>query len=171
MRPADGPAARLLRAVGGFLLRVPWPFVAVMWLGWAAVIFDLSSKRRPVVVRENFLWEWLSNLAHAPLFGTLTLFAAALGLRQAGGGWPRWSPGRAALVVATTLAYGAADEWHQSTMPGRDASVLDIVTDVTAASLVLWVIAGIPQGERCVRRRLVAGVVLSCLAALLASLA
>jgi hypothetical protein len=155
---ADGPLTRLLRTVGGFLLRVPWPFVVVMWAGWAAVIFDLSSKRRPVVTRESPLWEFLSNLAHAPLFGVLALFAAALLLRQKEGGWPRWRIGRALAVVALTMAYGIADEWHQSTVPGRNASVMDVVTDTVAAIMVVWVVHGVGLGERAVRWRLVAGV-------------
>ncbi|MEQ1894711.1 MAG: VanZ family protein, partial [Planctomycetota bacterium] len=143
----DGPLTRVLGAVGGFLVRVPWPFVAVMWLGWAAVIFDLSSKSRPVVTSESPLWEFLSNLAHAPLFGTLALFTAALCLRQREGGWPRWRPSRAAAVVLVTMLYGLADEWHQSTVPGRDASLMDVLTDTVAAAMVVWVVHGLSVGE------------------------
>jgi len=164
-----GPASRLLRAVGGFLVRVPWPLALVLLLGWATVIFDLSSKRRPVTTRESPLWEFLSNLAHAPLFGLLALLAAALLLRQRGGGWPRFRPGRAAAVVALTVLYGLADEWHQSTVPGRDASLLDVVTDGVAAAMVVWVIHGLERGERAVRGRLLAGLGLCALAALAAS--
>jgi len=161
---------RFLRAVGGFLVRVPWPFVVLMWLGWAAVIFDLSSQRRPVATQKSALWEWLSNLAHAPLFGLFALFAAALLLRERSGGWPRWRTARAAAVVGVTLLYGIADEWHQSTVPGRDASVLDVLTDAVAALMVVWVIAAVGQGEGKLCRRLVTGVVLCCLSAAAASL-
>lgn len=165
MHAESGPATRVLRAAGEFLLRVPGPLVFLMWVGWAAVIFDLSSKRRPVVTRESPLWEWLSNLAHAPLFGLFALFAAALCLRQRGGGWPEWRRGRALLVVALTLAYGIADEWHQSTVPGRDASPGDVLTDAVAAAMVVWVIAGLTRGEAVVRWRLAVGVVACCVAA------
>jgi VanZ family protein len=164
-----GPLTRALRAAGGFLLRVPWVLALLMWVGWGAVIFDLSSQRRPVATRENALWEWLSNLAHAPLFGLFALFAAALCYRVKGGGWPRATRGRGLFVVALTLAYGLADEWHQSTVPGRDASFLDVVTDGVAAAMVVWVIAGLELGERRLRWRLVVGVLLCGLAALAAS--
>jgi len=170
MHVEDGPVTRLLRAIGGFLLRIPWPFVVLMWLGWAAVIFDLSSQRRPVSTRSSVLWEWLSNLAHAPLFGLLALFTAALLLRERGAGWPRWSPGRAALVVAITLLYGIADERHQASVPGRDASALDVLTDGVGALMVVWVIAAVGRGEGLVRRRLFLGVLLCGLSAALASL-
>lgn len=171
MHADAGPVTRLLRVVGGFLVRIPWPLVAVMWLGWGAVIFDLSSQRRPVATQKSALWEFLSNLAHAPLFGLFALLAAALFLREPGGGWPRWRPLRGLLVVACTLLYGVADEFHQSTVPGRDASPLDVLTDVVAALMVVWVIAALERGEALVRRRLVLGVVLCCLAAGAASLA
>jgi VanZ family protein len=170
MRAEGGAVTRLLRAVGGFLVRVPWPLVGLMWAGWAAVIFDLSSQRRPVVTRESPLWEFLSNLAHAPLFGLLALFAAALLMREKEGGWPRWRAGRALAVVLLTVAYGAADEWHQSTVPGRDASLLDVLTDGVAAAMVVWVIHGLGAGERTLHGRLLAGVALCCLAAWLACL-
>lgn len=168
MHAEGGAATRLLRAVGGFLVRVPWPLVVVMWAGWAAVIFDLSSKRRPVVTSESPLWEFLSNLAHAPLFGVLALFAAALLMREQGGGWPRWRAGRAAAVVLITLLYGLADEWHQSTVPGRDASLMDVLTDTVAAVMVVWVVHGVGAGERALLWRLVVGVLLCAAAALLA---
>ena len=170
MHADSGPVTRLLRVVGGFLVRIPWPFVAVMWLGWGAVIFDLSSQSRRVADSKSPLWEWLSNLAHAPLFGLFALLTASLVLREPGGGWPRWRPRRAALVVACTLLYGITDEWHQSTVPGRDASILDVVTDLVAALMVVWVIAAVGRGEGLVRRRLVVGVILCCLSAGAASL-
>lgn len=170
MHADSGPVTRLLRVVGGFLVRIPWPLLVLMWLGWAAVIFDLSSQRRPVATQKSALWEFLSNLAHAPLFGVFALLTAALVLRERGTDWPRWRPARAALVVLVTLAYGLTDEWHQSTVPGRDASPLDVLTDAVAAVMVVWVIAAVGRGEGLLRRRLLAGVVLCGLAAGLASL-
>jgi len=56
MHADSGPVTRLLRVVGGFLVRIPWPLLVLMWLGWAAVIFDLSSQRRPVATQKSALW-------------------------------------------------------------------------------------------------------------------
>ena len=39
-----------------------------------------------------------------------------------------------ALIVAGAL-YGATDEWHQSFVPGRDASVLDWLADLCGVTL------------------------------------
>ena len=43
-----------------------------------------------------------------------------------------------ALLVAIICAslYGISDEWHQSFVPGRDASSLDVLYDVIGGSLV-----------------------------------
>jgi hypothetical protein len=54
-------------------LRVPWPLALALPALWALLIWDLSSHRVPLPTHENKFWELLSNLAHAPLFGTLTL--------------------------------------------------------------------------------------------------
>lgn len=38
-------------------------------------------------------------------------------------------------AVGTTVLYGLSDEWHQSFVPGRDSSILDIAADATGALL------------------------------------
>jgi VanZ family protein len=48
---------------------------------------------------------------------------------------------RAALAFAIAVAYGASDEFHQSFVPGRDASLGDLLVDAIAASSTLAVIA------------------------------
>jgi VanZ family protein len=162
---------RALRAAGRFLLRVPWPLALLLLGGWAFLIFDLSSHRAPLPARPNLAWKLASNLAHAPLFGILGLLAAALLLRERDGAWPRPRPLRCALVLLLVLAYGAFDEWHQSGVPGRDASALDVVTDGVGAALVLWIVLSLGRPElreRVLLARLALGIVLCVASAALA---
>lgn len=168
-----GTAARTLRGAGRFLLRVPWPLAWVLVLGWAFLIWDLSSHAVPLPTEKSRLWEFFSNLAHAPLFGILTLFAAGILLRERDGAWPRVHLGRSALVAALVLAYGVLDEWHQSRIPGRDSSALDVVTDLTSALCVLWIVhtLGTGAGEGRLAARLALGVGLCAASAALATLA
>lgn len=142
-----GPLTRGLRTTGSFLLRVPWPLALVLLAGWGLLIWDLSSKRAPLSGGDSPWWELASNLAHAPLFGTLTLLIAALCLRRSDGIWPRPDARRVGLVLALALGYGVLDELHQSRVPGRDASVLDVLTDLVSAVLVLWIVFTLGRRE------------------------
>src|SRR5512134_1241703 len=99
-----GALTRALRAAGGFLLRVPLPLALVLVGLWGLLIWDLSSHAVPLPAGKSLGWEFLSNLAHAPLFGLLSLWLAAVVLRERGGGWPRPGVGRSALVLALVLA-------------------------------------------------------------------
>jgi VanZ family protein len=145
-----GPVTRALRSAGRRLLALPAPLVAALVVAWGALIWWLSGHASPVAVEPSPLWEWLSNLAHAPLFGLLTLLVAALALRAPRSGvhaWPRAEGPRRALVLAAILCYGVLDEWHQSRVVGRDASALDVLTDVVAGALVLWIVGVLGRPE------------------------
>jgi VanZ family protein len=164
--PVDGRTTRALRALGRFLLWIPWPLALLVTAAWVLLIWDLSSHRAPVRAEPGLYWELLSNLAHAPLFGILTLCVASLVLRERGGGWPDPRGARGALVLACVLGYGLIDEWHQSRVPGRDASLLDVLTDAVSGAVVLWIVSTLGRAglrERQLLGRLGAGA-LACVA-------
>jgi VanZ family protein len=173
MRADPGGVARVLRAAGRFLLRLPRPLALASATAWALLIWVLSSRKAPQPVGASRWWELFSNLAHAPLFGILALLLAAFLLREPDGGWPRPRRARIALVLAAVLAYALLDEWHQQRTPGRDASPLDVVTDMVGASLVLWIVHALRRSEddRRLLVRLGAGVLLCVASAALAMLA
>jgi VanZ family protein len=173
MRAAEGGLlARALRTAGRFLLRVPLPLALLIVALWIVAIWDLSSHRVPIPKGKSLWWEFLSNLAHAPLFGVLTLWIAAVLLRERDGAWPRPRLGRSALVFACVLAYGVLDELHQSHVPGRDASALDVLTDGVSAAMVLWIVRtlGDERREGVLYARLALGVALCSASAGLALL-
>lgn len=45
------------------------------------------------------------------------------------------------LVMLLTVGIGAADEWHQASLPGRSADYGDFLTDVLAAGLAVVLLA------------------------------
>jgi len=103
--------------------------VAVRWgpvVAWLAVISYLS--RQPTVPIPGGTPDWL---LHAAEFGIL---AALLMRATAGAG--RGGFRRAALVTIVCGAAGALDEYHQSFVPGRTASVSDAAADLAGAALV-----------------------------------
>jgi len=120
----------------------------------------------------TFLLVLLSNLMHAPLYGLLALLWAGLFLRQPDGDWPRPTRRELFLLVLLPALYGLVDEWHQSLVPGRDSSALDVVTDVVAAAATAGIIRylGAPDAsERGLLARLALGVIACVGAAALSS--
>ena len=161
-----------LRSLGHFLLRVPRVLLWTAAIVWMAFIWTLSASVIPIE-EPTPSWSWFSNLAHAPLFGILgLLFAAAVLRRDAPGAWPRLPGRRVGLVLLFVGLYGVVDEWHQSVTPGRDPAFGDIVTDLTGAVCVLWIVAFLGREdavEKGLRWRLFGGVLACCGAALLST--
>ncbi len=82
---------------------------------------------------------WLSYVGHAVEYGAL---GASL----------RWAAHRlrrpVAVVVAIGAVCGALDELWQSTVPGRDPSLLDLGVDVTAVALAAVAVGRWMTGRR-----------------------
>lgn len=105
------------------------PFVAAL-----AVIFWLSSMSE--VPGAHYFWD---KLLHTVGYAGLGVLA----LRAFHGGF---EPPRLASTIYAGLVvilWGASDEFHQSFVPGRDASALDVLADAVgfAFAVVLFAIA------------------------------
>jgi VanZ family protein len=105
---------------------------AIVTAAALAALYWLSSIPGRADAHHDPVILFLENLSHAPLFAALA-FA-----------WHKTlSRGRHASAGSTALALMAAgtcavlDEWHQSFVPGRDASVSDLVVDVTGIAAML----------------------------------
>ena len=100
-----------------------------LWLpvvGWAALIFALSS----VPDLGTGLGGWdlvLRKLAHAAEYAVL----GALLLR---------ATGRTGLAFTLGTLYAVSDELHQTLVPGRMGSPIDVAVDVAGlmCGVVLW---------------------------------
>lgn len=137
------------------------------------MIWSLSSRQEVLPEgTDSPLWVFLANLAHAPLFGLLALWIGLAGLPRApvakerAGPIPALGLARSSCVWLAAVSYGALDEWHQSWVPGRDATVSDVLIDGLGAGLVLWIGAYLAQAEATgsgMRQRLLGGVGLCAL--------
>jgi VanZ family protein len=97
-------------------------------VAWAGVIFALSSISE---APEPTTQEWPSVVAHLVEYAVFGLLAAWFlrAVRPAG------APGvLAAAAWALSVAYGISDEWHQSFVPHRTATVFDLVVDAIGAA-------------------------------------
>ncbi|HEX4825494.1 MAG TPA: VanZ family protein [Candidatus Polarisedimenticolaceae bacterium] len=107
-----------------------------------AVSFTLSSMSR--VPGAEYFWDKLLHVIEYSGIGLFALRAFHGALTR-----PRLRPTLAAS--AFVILWGASDEFHQSFVPGRDASLLDLCADVVGAGvavLLTFVLAWIrePRG-------------------------
>jgi VanZ family protein len=96
-------------------------------LGWMAVIFYASSRSDTGALGR--IPDWITHGTAYFILGAL------LGRALAGGFDRRLSPLAALLAVGLGTAWGLSDEWHQSFVPGRDASGWDVAKDLAGCSL------------------------------------
>jgi VanZ family protein len=87
---------------------------------------------QPVAV-DLFPWPW-GKLVHSLTFG---LLAAAMGYASGLRGWRM-----AAAGFAGSVAVGALDEWHQTTLPGRHGQLSDVGFDAIGAALGAMALLG-----------------------------
>lgn len=104
------------------------------WLpavGWMAMIFNMSSRQQfpqPFGI-STFL---LSIAMHLALYGVLALLILLAIQRHQ-------RPTHATRICAVLFAclYGVTDELHQSFVPGRDASLFDVIVNTIGASFAV----------------------------------
>ena len=122
------------------LAAVPRPAAWLLVALWTALVFELMTGER--VRPEPWYWfmPYLYNLSHAVLFGLQAALLDRALRRGSGDGEP--SAGGPAVpwlgAALLAVAYGAALEWHQGSLPGRVADGWDVVTDAVGAFGVPW---------------------------------
>jgi VanZ family protein len=86
--------------------------------------------------------DWLSHGAEYLILGLLLCRALA------GGFEAPLSLAGAALAVVLGTAWGASDEWHQSLVPGREATLGDVLKDLGGCAAGAAVHLGLLGGAR-----------------------
>ncbi len=116
---------------------------AAMPLLIMAVLYWLSSipgTQLPDSPALYSLFYWITpsvqNALHVPAYAALSGAS-----HWALGAWLRGSSRRAIGACMIASAYGVFDEWHQSFVPGRYASLTDVMLNVTGAALGIWITA------------------------------
>lgn len=104
------------------------------FLGALGVIFWLSSMSH--VPGTEYVWDKLLHACGYAGLGLLAMRAFHGGIER-----PKWAPTLSA--AAAVVLWGISDEIHQSFVPGRDASVGDVLADavgflIAVALVSLW---------------------------------
>ena len=103
-------------------------------VGWMMLIFFLSSQ--PSLPAVSF-FSGADLLLHAVFYAILCVFLARSFTDPRIRNW-----NRVILLTVLVTAYGITDEFHQSFVPGRDASIWDVLADnvggFLAAVMLFW---------------------------------
>jgi VanZ family protein len=108
-------------------------------LAMMAIIFIFSSRSDVPTPPHEGLARLILDSGHAIGYGLLTL-TYLHGLRAQGVERVWGVKGTLSLALLLSFLYSLSDEWHQSFVPGRDASWLDILIDLggSVAAVLLW---------------------------------
>lgn len=138
---------RAVRARHRNLLLWPWRLgIFAAALAWMGLIFQLSSLSQEEASAALEAVSWLgvarSYLAHLALYGILAAMVQMnfWAWTNAGLYRLRW----ALLAAALASFYGVTDEYHQSLVPGRVASIIDMEVNASGAAITaagLWLSA------------------------------
>jgi VanZ family protein len=86
--------------------------------------------------------DWIGHGGIYAIASFLTCRALAGGI-----GNPLRVPNLLLAIISMTL-FGASDEWHQSFVPGREASPGDVAKDLAGALLGAWVFSRCRLSDR-----------------------
>lgn len=106
-----------------------WLPVAV----WMIVIFALSAQPTLPLPGVSWLDEALQVGGHFTEYAILAyLISSAISPANRSSRW------RLLFALVWCVVYAMSDEWHQSFVPGRDASLFDLAIDTLGASVGYW---------------------------------
>jgi hypothetical protein len=129
-------AARFARATPS-KLHVALPLLIMGVFYWLSSLPGTPLPDDPALYAV-FYWvpPSVQNALHVPAYAGL-----AWAWCWALGAWLRVPATVAIVACAIASAYGVFDEWHQSFVPGRFASLTDVTLDVAGAALGVWLAA------------------------------
>lgn len=116
---------------------------AVPVLAWAGLIFAISSFSNPPGATGG---EPVSQLAHVVEYAVLGFLLA----RFLAAVLPHGRQAGLAAAWLICVLYGVSDEWHQSFVPNRDSTIVDVYFDAAGAALgtAAWALSGRWRGCR-----------------------
>ena len=114
---------------------IGWSAVAICWMGLIFYLSSLSGSE----VSQPIPWKPIPLIGHVVLFSGLAAF-----LQLAIRGWNfeinlRW----VIAVAMVSSLFGISDEYHQSFVTGRHASIEDVLIDSISSIVIaasMWIV-------------------------------
>lgn len=116
---------------------------------WMAIIYWFSDQARSSEITakmfgdQNFLIRKLAHVTEFAILFALSRFAVSSIVPRAPelATRPMRLSKQSAWALVISIAYACFDEWHQSVVPGRSASVVDVGIDSIGPALVVLSLA------------------------------
>ena len=139
-------AAPLARATPS-KLRVALPLLIMGVFYWLSSLPGTPLPDDPALYAV-FYWvpPSVQNALHVPAY-----VALAWAWCWALGAWLRVPVVAAIAACVIASAYGVVDEWHQSFVPGRYASLTDVTLDIAGAMIGIWLAAWVASRARSIK--------------------
>ena len=115
-------------------------FLVGATLAWMGLTFYLFSLTQPETPKIPLLGNWQSLLGHLTLYGVCAALMEGSLWSWGSGFRLRW----ALVAIVGATAYGISDEFHQSFVSGRHATIEDVLVNTIGATMAaagLWLIA------------------------------
>lgn len=125
-------------ASGPSLVTEQHPWYGLLTLAYLAAVYSLSSVPDFAMSRNDPVFQAALNLFHIPLFAGLAFCVARAISAGEGRHEPSWRHSGVTFLGVGT--YAALDEWHQSFVPGRHASLSDFFLDLAGVLAVVLVL-------------------------------
>jgi len=120
-----------------------WPLL-YYWLpliAWMGIIFWSSSQAQPIDLPESWLEELVGKAGHVIGYAGLgLLWRRALAAH-------RLTSEPQMLAFVLTVLYAISDEYHQTFVPGRNGTPVDVLIDAAGAGLGLWLLHRWKKGQ------------------------
>ena len=110
-------------------------------VAWAGLIFGLSHQSDPPGA------EWFAAYDYGVHFVEYAVFALTLAWGGTAGFRFSLTLKSVAAVCVVALLYALSDEWHQSLVPNRQASWLDVAADALGSITSVMMVYGMGQGK------------------------
>lgn len=112
------------------------PFPRIIPAAWVMATIWWLSDRETLPKPPGLTSEIWSYAGHVGMFGLLAITVWwALGMNSR-----LFNRERDWYAIGIATAYGVLDEFHQSFVPGRDTSALDVLADFVGATLAVMII-------------------------------
>ena len=107
----------------------------------AAFIFAFSHQSHPPGAEWFAAYDYAVHFLEYAVFALTLVWGATSGLSSA------LTHKSAAVVCAVALLYALSDEWHQSVVPNREASWVDVAAEALGSMTSVMTVYGAGQGR------------------------